>query len=165
MNYRNSSYTPTEWEDRSIDENTGEVLVEGTPVDEVRLGNIETGMLLSHLDIGALAILLAQQTGVNSKEIQKFKKQRILQGQATLTNTDQSGYFRASDPFATIALTGYPQLNAPNYTVLLEVLSADDLGRVGQLTAYEKTQNGFKVSMTGSAKTVSFLWTVINPNV
>lgn len=129
------------------------------------MNNIFDGLDMSHLNIGVLATFLAQQTGSNTKEINKIKNQRIIQGQATLTNTDQSGYFRTSDPFATVAITGYPQINAPNYTVLLEVLSADDLGRVGELTAYEKTQNGFKVSMSGSAKNVTFMWTIINPNV
>lgn len=162
--YRDQPYEPTQWEDQVIDDATKEVLVPGTPVDEVRLGMLETGVLISHLDVGLAALMAMQLADLNQKEIEKYKKQRILQGRETISNNvSDNGYFRSSEPFTTVSLNGFAQLNAPDYEVVLT--PTNDSGDVGQLIAYDKTQNGFKVKMTGSAKSVSFLWTLINPNV
>ena len=162
---RNQQYEPTEWED-TVKDDAGNTIIQGTPANERTFNNIETGLLLSHFDIGVLALFLMQQTNLNRLEVEKYKKQRLQQGQATITNSiSDTGYFRSSEPFATISLSGFSQINAPNYDVLISVTSADDMGKVGDLIPYDKTQNGFKVKMTGSAKTVSFLWTLINPNV
>ena len=164
--YREQSYEPTEWEDQVIDEQTNEVLVDGTPVAETTLGNLEAGMLLSHLDIGLAAAMALQISALNQKEIEKYKKQRILQVRETISNNGiDNGYFRLSEPFKTVALPGFEQINAPNYDVVITPTSADDMGAIGNLVVYDKTQNGFKVKMTGSAKSVSFLWTLVNPNV
>lgn len=164
--YRDRSYVPTEWEDQVVDKDSGDVLVEGTPVAEVTLGNLETGVMLSHFDIGLVATLALQMANLNQKELEKYKSQRILQGRETISNNiSDDGYFRSSEPFKTVSLDGFPQINAPNYDVGITPISSDDMGAVGKLEVYDKTQNGFKVRMTGSAKTVSFLWTLINPNV
>lgn len=163
--YRDQSYVPTEWEDQVVEKGSGNVLVEGTPVAETTLGNMEAGIMLSHFDVGLLAAMAMQMGNLNQLELEKYKKQRILQGRETISNSiSDNGYFRTSEPFKTVSLKGFPQINAPNYDVLLTPTSTD-LGSVGFLEAYDKTQNGFKVKMTGSAKTVSFLWTLINPNV
>jgi hypothetical protein len=164
--YRDQSYVPTEWEDQVVDKESGDVLVEGTPVAETTLGNMETGIMLSHFDIGSMALFALQMANHNQLELEKYKRQRLLQGRETISNNvSDNGYFRSSEPFKTVSLDGFPQINAPDYDILLTPTSADDLGKVGELIAYDKTQNGFKVKMTGSAKTVSFLWTLINPNV
>jgi len=161
--YRERSYEPTEWEDEVKDSN-GNVMVDGTPVAEPTLGNLETGMLLSHLDIGSTLLMALQLANLNQKEIEKYQKQRLLQGRETISNNiSDNGYFRSSEPFVTVSLDGFAQLNAPDYDVVLT--PTNDEGDVGKLIAYDKTQNGFKVKMTGSAKSVSFLWTLINPNV
>jgi hypothetical protein len=160
---RTHSYEPLEWEDRVVDQRTGEVLVEGTPVNEVNLNNLESGMLLSHLDIGSLAGLLASYARHIGSEVDKFRRQRILQGEATITSSGGS-YFRDADPFVTVSLPSdaLPQINSPKYAVLIEIISASDWGAVGQLIVYDKAQNGFKVKMTGSATSVTFRWTLIN---
>lgn len=93
-----------------------------------------------------------------------FVKLRFQQGVATITGVNSNGYFRSSDPFVTVAIDGFPQINAPNYDVLVTPISGD-AGLVGRLEVYDKTQNGFKVKMTGSASSVTFLWTILNPNV
>ncbi|RDY70332.1 signal transduction protein [Halobacillus trueperi] len=163
---RNKQYNPTEWEDRVTDDESGDVLVPGTPVNEENLNNLESGMLLSHLDIGTLALFLNQQIRQVALEIDKYKNQRLLQGKETISNSiSDNGYFRDSEPFVEVALEGHPQINAPDYDVQLSIDSASDPGAVGDLRVYEKTQNGFKVKMTGSAESVSFLWTLINPKV
>lgn len=161
------SYDPLEWEDRVVDQQTGAVLVEGTPVNEVNLNRLEAGMLISHLDIGTLAAMLATIGRQSAAELEKWRKQRIVQGTATITSSGggPGTYFRASDPFVDIAFTPdvLPQINAPNYAVLIEVVSASDWGAVGELIVSNKAQNGFRVTMTGSATSVTFRWTIVNP--
>ncbi|MHC8516977.1 signal transduction protein [Sporosarcina sp. ITBMC105] len=156
-------YDRTLWEDRVINDQTGLVMVEGTPVDETNMNNIEDGIQLSHLDIGLVTQLALHFARLNGQELEKYKKQRILQGSGTITSENTNGYFRSADPFTQIGLSGFAQLNAPNYDVQLSIVSGD-AGLVGNLEVYDKTQNGFKVRMTGSAKSVSFIWTLINPN-
>ncbi len=160
---RAHSYEPLEWEDRVVDQLTGEVLVQGTPVNEVNLNNLESGMLLSHLDIGSLAGMLASLVRHLAGEVDKYRRQRLIQGEATITGSAGT-YFRDADPFVTVSLPvdALPQINSPNYSVLVEVIAASDWGAVGQLIVYDKAQNGFKVKMTGSAASVTFRWTIIN---
>ncbi|ODA18238.1 signal transduction protein [Geobacillus thermoleovorans] len=162
--HRNRTYEATVWEDRVLDEATGQVIVEGTPVDEENMNNIEAGILVAHYDIGLLAAFLSQQAMLNAKELEKYKKQRLVQGQATITGSSSNGYFRDSEPFVQVSLTGFAQINAPNYDVIVTPISGD-AGLAGRLEVYDKTQNGFKVRMTGSAQSVTFLWTLINPAV
>ncbi|NNV06202.1 signal transduction protein [Geobacillus sp. MMMUD3] len=162
--HRTRTYEATVWEDRVLDEATGQVIVEGTPVDEENMNNIEAGILVAHYDIGLLAAFLSQQAMLNAKELEKYKKQRLVQGQATITGSSSNGYFRDSEPFVQVNLTGFAQINAPNYDVIVTPISGDS-GFVGRLEVYDKTQNGFKVKMTGSASSVTFLWTLINPAV
>lgn len=159
-------YKRTHWEDRVIDDRTNEVIVEGTPVDETNMNNIEDGIEIAHYDIGLASLMAIQMANLNQKELEKYKNQRLLQGRGVIANNiSDNGYFRSSEPFTTISLEGYPQINAPDYDVLITPTSASDMGAIGNLEVYDKTQNGFKVKMTGSASSVSFLWTLINPNV
>lgn len=163
---RDQDYNPTEWEDRVVDEATGEVLVEGTPVNEVNLNNIEAGILRALYDLGlanAEAMQKLADLGVN---LDKMLKQRLLQGQATITSSGDT-YFRDSDPYVLVSLPtdSFAQLNAPEYDVQLSILSASDIGAVGDLIVCDKTQNGFKVRMTGSAAEVTFMWTLLNPKI
>lgn len=155
---------PTKWEDRVVEESTGTVVVEGVPLDEVNMNNIEDGIQLSHLDVGLAVLFALEQSNSNKLELEKIKKQRLLQGTATITSPASNGYFRAADPFVQVGLSGFPQINAPSYDVSLS-LTIGDSGLVGTLEAYDKTQNGFKVKMSGSAPTATFVWTLTNPNV
>ncbi|GEA17483.1 signal transduction protein [Moorella sp. E306M] len=163
---RNHAYEPTEWEDRVVDQVSGEVLVEGTPVNEVNLNNIESALLLAHLDIGSLAGCMAALVRSLLSELDKYKRQRFIQGQATITGSGGE-YFVDSEPFVTVSLPtdALAQLNAPNYDVLITPISASDWGAIGELIVYDKAQNGFKVKMTGSAESVTFIWTIINPSI
>ncbi|UZH06414.1 signal transduction protein [Heyndrickxia coagulans] len=124
------AYERRTWQDQ-IKDSSGNIIQQGTPFSAGQMNNIYDGLDLSHLNIGLLALSAMQLANINKQELQKYKNQRLLQGQATITNSDTSGYFRSSDPFVSIALSGYQQINYPNYTVLVEVLSADDPGRVG----------------------------------
>ncbi len=162
--HKDIEYEPQEWVDEIVDEGTGEVIVEGTPVNERNLNRMEAGILL-HTETGLLAMAAMQHSEHNRKELDKYKNQRIMQGQATITASASNGYFRTAEPFVQVSPGGFAQINAPDYDVLITPISASDMGLVGNLEVYDKTQNGFKVKMTGSASTVTFLWTILNPNV
>src|SRR5690554_3634613 len=139
-------YKRTHWEERVVDDRTGEVIVEGTPVDETNMNNIEEGILTGHYEVGLTALVAMQIADWNQKELEKYKNQRIVQGRETISNTiSDNGYFRNSEPFKTVSLDGFPQINAPDYDVIVTPTSSDDMGAVGNLEVYDKTQNGFKV--------------------
>lgn len=72
-----------------------------------------------------------------------------------------------TDPFVLVPIpagTEHTQTNTPHYDVTLCVTAADDIGKVN-LEVYDKASNGFKVRNLGSAKSVSFTWTIINTNI
>ena len=55
--------------------------------------------------------------------------------------------------------------DAPDYAVTLEVESAaGGLDAVGVLQVTEKSNNGFKIAMNGSADDVKIRWTLLNPD-
>ena len=73
--------------------------------------------------------------------------------------------FYNSVPFATVKLPGYTMPDAPDYAVTLEVESAaGGLDAVGVLQVTEKSNNGFKIAMNGSADDVKIRWTLLNPD-
>lgn len=160
------AYERRTWQDR-IKDSSGNIIQEGTPFSARQMNNIFEGLDISHMDIGLATLMAMQLATLNNKELEKYKNQRILQGQATINNPDGSGsgYFRPSDPFVSVPIpsTTFAQINAPNYDVVVSPIDGD--GSEGNLVVFGKTQNGFNVKMTGSAKSVSFLWTIINPRV
>lgn len=160
-----SQYIKRQWQDEIRDQN-GNIIQQGTPLSASNFNRLEAGIDLGGNTVGAMVVQALQEIGVIKKERDKDANQRLIQGQATVTGniTDD---MPSAYPFVLVSLpaTAYSQLNAPNYDVILTVLSADDPGLVGQLTAFDKTQNGFKVQYTGTAKTVTFMWTLVNPNI
>ncbi len=167
IDLRNADYSPVVWQDQVVDSTTGTVLQAGTPVNQTNLNNDETGIMIAHYDIGLLLLSTAQTLNAIRQDMDKWQNQRLLQGQATITNSTPATYFNTADPFVNVSLssTAYPEINAPNYDVQITPISADDLGRVGQLLVSNKAQNGFTVTMTGSATTCTFLWTIVNPSI
>jgi hypothetical protein len=73
---RSQSYDPIEWEDRVVDSATGDVLVEGTPVNEVNLNRVESGLMVALYDVGAGLLVALQEANANRKELEKIKNQR-----------------------------------------------------------------------------------------
>ena len=163
---RGLEYDPLEWEDRVEDEDTGEVLVEGTPVNEVNLNRLEAGMLVALMDIGLNSQEVQSTVSDILLELDKNKKQRFLKGTETIIG-DDGDYFNDEYPYVLVDIPedAYPQLNAPDYNVMITVLEADDFGKVGELVPFDKAQNGFKVKMTGSAEEVTFMWALYNPDI
>lgn len=165
---RNAQFDPTVWQDEVLDNNTPpNVLQVGTPVNQTNLNAIETALLVALWDIGSGLLFALSMVNMMSLELQKWQNQRLIQGQGTIVNSSPGADIVSAYAFVNIAFpTGaYPEINSPNYDVLVTPISADDLDRVGQLRVSNKTQNGFTVTMTGSAGTCTFLWTVVNPSV
>ncbi len=124
------------------------------------------GISFSHNVIGAIAAEALRQAGLAHKNRQVDFEKRFLQGEATITGTP-GGYFSTTYPFVLVPIpagTEHTQTNTPHYDVTLCVTAADDIGKVN-LEVYDKASNGFKVRNLGSAKSVSFTWTIINTNI
>lgn len=158
----NQEYEPILWEDEILDQN-GNVIQQGTPMDEVNFNRMEAGIdMLNTLQV--INTENARTTRSNQIELDKWKNQRIQEGVVTITNSDTNKYFRASDPYVLVALTGYTQIDTPNYSILTEIVSGDP-GLIGSVAVYDKTSNGFKISYSGTAPTAMIRWCLVNPDV
>lgn len=123
---------------------------------DTEIGRIEDAQETGVVAVGDLAIRIRAM----EFERERFNKQTLLQGRATITNTAHNGYFKIAEAFVAVAIGGFGQ-HSTNYDVQVSLVSGDS-GLVGDLIVYDKTLNGFKVRMTGSASSASFVWTLIN---
>ncbi len=158
----NQDYYPIVWQDEVKDQN-GEVLQEGTLYDEVNMNRMEAGIDLLNV-FNAFIAEIGRLARSNHTELDKWKKQRIQEGEVEITNSDNNNYFRTNDPYALVALEGYTQIDTPNYSVLTEIVDGDP-GLIGDIKVYDKTSNGFKISYTGSAPYAKIRWSLVNPDV
>lgn len=143
------------------------VIQQGTPLSQSKLGMMNDGIAFSHFVVGSMLGEAFRQLGALRGQRQTDFEKRFIQGSATITGSP-GAYFSTAYPFVLVPLpigSQHTQTNAPNYDVTICVTSADDLNAVGQLEVYDKASNGFKVRYTGSAKTVSFTWTIINTEI
>ena len=120
----------------------GQVYVQGTPQDAAHWNKMEQAILDAQSAV-ALVLMLARQ---NSWEVEI--------GTVTLTNT-QAYPFNNSKK--TVALTNTKENG--NYVILTEVTSFT--GNVGEIVTSDKLTNGFKISHTGSASSVTVKYIVI----
>lgn len=127
-------YNPTVWKDRVVDQDTGEVIQEGTNQSAGNFNNMETGILDDALAAAFITIAAAQiaaDTAVEEKTVE-------------LTNT-LSYPFNDSQKTVSLAATR----TTTNYSVEAEVL--EHSGDVGDIIISDKLINGFKVRFDGSA--------------
>lgn len=144
-----------------------EVIQQGTPLSQSKLGGMNDGIAFAHFTLGSMLGEVLRQIGVIHGERRVDFEKRFVQGAATITGTP-GGYFTAAYPFVLVPLPAgsqYAQTNSPNYDVSLCITNADDINAVGNLEVYDKASNGFKVRYTGSAKQVTFTWTIINTTI
>lgn len=73
--------------------------------------------------------------------------------------------FYNSIPYALVSIPGYIMPDAPEYSVECDVESASEISAVGMIKVYDKGNNGFKITYTGSADNVKIRYTIINPDV
>lgn len=158
-------YNKKLWVDHILDQNNN-VVQQGTPVSAGNLNNMEDGINLASNLVGMLVVAALQEIEALKWENKLLSNQKILQGTATITGVG-SQYFTSAYPSTAVSIPAgtFPQSNAPNYQVILDVTSADDMGAIGVLSVINKSQNGFAIQYTGSAKQVTVLWTIVNPTV
>lgn len=275
----NKDYDPIVWQDE-VKDAQGNIIQEGTNVDEVNMNRMEAGIDVATGALAALAVEAIQKAGALAKELDKWQNQRLQQGLITIynkfvvdgakitkmsnsryvqlsnsgtytaavtsrifadgklvivpdeqsvalipTNPDatsktyyvyllwnasenrykayaaatvpdnalklyrivvpagdqaanldactfyderrvESGYpyYYSVQPFATVSIPGYPMLDI-DYDVAVSLEDAADIQKVGDLTVYDKLQNGFKVKFTGNTDNVKIRWTIINPDL
>lgn len=144
-----------------------DVIQQGTPLSQSKLGMMNDGIAFAHFVEGSILGEVLQKLGtMRNDRIVDFQK-RLVQGAGVITG-NPGNYLSSEYPFALVSLpvgSEYAQTNTPNYDVNLNLVSADDINAVGNLEVYDKASNGFKVRYTGSAKTVSFTWTIINTKI
>jgi len=142
-------YKPTEWEDRVLDQDTGDVLVDGTPVNEVNLNNIETGTHDSHTALAVFIQYFMQFDRWVRQKVADYAAEFLNEVQTvTLTNTKR---FPFNDSIMTVSLTTVRK--TLNYDVDWEITSAN--GNVGDIIVCDKQLNGFKIAFDGSATSVT----------
>ena len=131
-------YRNTQWIDEVKDQDTEEVIQEGTPQSAGNFNNMEHGISDAHL----AAALLIIQSGLTADQVATEEKA------VTLSNS-QSYPFNNSTQ--TIALSRVR--NFTDYTVEAEITDHD--GNVGDVRIFDRMLNGFKVAYDGSAKTAT----------
>ena len=118
-------YNATYWLDRVVDEETEEVIQEGTDQSAGHFNNMEEGISDAHL---ATAILLISAS---------LSADQVATEEQTITLENSESF-----PF-----------NNSVETVEAEVLEHD--GNVGDVKIFSRLLNGFKVAYDGSAKTAT----------
>ena len=131
-------YRNTQWIDEVKDQDTEEVIQEGTPQSAGNFNNMEHGISDAHL----AAALLIIQSGLTADQAATEEKA------VTLSNS-QSYPFNNSTQ--TIALSRVR--NFTDYTVEAEITDHD--GNVGDVRIFDRMLNGFKVAYDGSAKSAT----------
>lgn len=135
------AYEKTIWKDHVVDQSTGEVIQQGTPVSAGNLGKQEEAIFENRESV----TMLAQEVLQTQRDVMDNKAEV---GTFTLTNSLDYPFNNSKKTVALIA----DRNKANDYEVSLEVLSAD--GPVGELKVSDKLINGFKAEFTGSANTV-----------
>lgn len=134
-------YGRTFWQDHVVDEETGEIMQQGTPQSATNFNNVEEGIFSSN-ELGAA---LAQQVRQHGRVMADLEGEI---GEVELTNTQEYPF---NDSVQTVALA--KKRDTLNYRVLIEVISSD--GAPGNMKVFDKQLNGFKVAFTGSASEVT----------
>lgn len=128
----------------------GEIIQQGTPQSAANFNNLEEGIVASNEMADYIAVLLlAARRGLDA-----LKGER---GETTLTNTLTYPFNSTSTNGTTITLA--KKRDTADYTVDVEV-AEEQGGCAGQVTVYDKLQNGFKLRFDGSAKSIKVRYTV-----
>lgn len=135
-------YNKTAWQDHVVDQGTGAVIQQGTPVSAGNLLNLENGSFENRESVTALfqEVLQAQRD---------IKDNKAEVGTVTLTNTQEYPFNNSKNTVALVE--GRNKVNG--YEVSVDIVTAD--GPVGDIIVSDKLTNGFKIEYTGSAKNVT----------
>jgi hypothetical protein len=144
------NYYPIKWIDHVVD-GDGNVVQQGTPVSQKKLNRMESGIQTSLGPSVAVMMQTLQFVQKLNQEHEKMKKQKIKQGEITITEGN----------YTAVSLDGFVQYDAPGYQVMTEIVSGDP-ALIGNIRVYDKTSNGFKVEYSGSEDEATIKWTLIN---
>jgi hypothetical protein len=144
------NYYPIKWIDHVVD-GDGNVVQQGTPVSQKKLNRMESGIQTSLGPSVAVMMQTLQFVQKLNQEHEKMKKQKIKQGEITITEGS----------YTAVSLDGFVQYDAPGYQVMTEIVSGDP-ALIGNIRVYDKTSNGFKVEYSGSEDEATIKWTLIN---
>ena len=133
----------------------GTVMQQGTAQDQTHFNNIEGGIVDAHI-ASSLLLNFARQLGWTKDDILTWlgKVNTVYVGTATLTNAEAFP-FHSSPQSVSIGAT----LDNSYYEVQTKVTEFS--GCVGEIEVSDKLANGFKLSHTGSAKSVKVSWALI----
>lgn len=134
------AYERTYWKDHVTDQD-GNVIQEGTPMDQAHFNNMEEGITEAFL----MALTALQNQRSLQDEVGALVNTVI---DVTLTNTETYPF---NNSLTTVALSGEDIRNTLDYTVQVE---ADGVS-AGDFVITDKLVNGFKIAYTGSAASVS----------
>ena len=126
-----------------IEKYPGEVVEQGTPMNAKNLNDMDfkgiEGILIGLHNSDYIRKLQDKVNGLTGEQIQ-----------VTLTNTKNYPFNNSKK---TVPL-GYLR-NTKDYSVIVEVLSKDGTGGVGDITVSDKQLNGFKIEYSGGASSVT----------
>lgn len=134
-------YNRTYWKDHIVDEETGEVLQQGTLQDAEHFNNMEEGIFAAY----EMAAGNAEAMGKQKRAVESLAGEIV---QVTLTNTLNYPF---NDSQQTVLLSH--NRTTTDYKVVPEVVSYSG-GGVGDLEITDKLLNGFKIAFTGGASAV-----------
>lgn len=128
----------------------GEIIQQGTPQSAANFNNMEEGIV----EATEMADYLATLVWANQRGLAAIKGEH---GQATMTNSYTYPFNSTANTPVSVSLT--KKRDTTDYTVETEVLEETG-GCVGNITVFDKLQNGFKMRFDGSAKSVKVRYTV-----
>lgn len=129
----------------------GEVYVQGTPQDAAHFNNLESGVMDAHT-ASLLMINAIRQVIWRIENLENSKAIEV--GTKVLTNSLEFPFNNSK-----ISVPLAEQQTNCDYIVLTSVMTAS--GNVGEVEVTEKLTNGFKLSYTGSASSVTVRYVVI----
>ena len=133
----------------------GTVMQQGTPQDQTHFNNIECGIVDAHTAVDLL-LNFTRQLGWTKDDILTWlgKVNTVYVGTKELTNAQEFPFHDAAQSVS-IGAT----LDNTYYEVQTKVTAFT--GNVGEIEVSDKLTNGFKLSCTGSASSVTVAWVVI----
>lgn len=132
-------YNREYWKDHVTDQN-GEVIQQGTLLDQSHFNNMETGISNAQIALDHTMFELMQDEYNNKDEL------HVLD-----LNMDTSAPWPFNNKDTTVALTTTRE--SINYSVEVDVLVYSG-GRLGTIEVLDRACNGFKIRHNGSAKQV-----------
>lgn len=136
-------YNKTDWKDHVVDQSTGAVIQQGTPVSAGNMNKQENGIFQSTETVAVIMQQFRQNERLLNYNVPEV-------GQTTLTNS-QTYPFNNSQKTVDIKTVR----NTLDYDVTVDVIAPADKRNVGEILIKDKQVNGFKIEYTGSASSIT----------